>query len=637
MTNQSKNNFDLPDDDQYLDSFFNQIEKEFSSIELQEYVNGLTTEDLEEKGFIGDKDIEINRNIEHDRRKEIGINIGKNIKYIDKKGIRISDILFESVADLPDVMPNEIVARLEINKNDEKNPVISILQNKEYLNDSNIDIRTEKETVTFISKIKGKLVLFNDFPYVIASDIDGYCKIRISNDKMTVYADIFPPRGEGKFISFEEFINQLKKNNVVSGIKEEIIRQYIDEMKNTGSELNNILVAEGSQPVNGKDAFIEYFYQKENLHQDFTILPDGRIDYHTKANIPVVMKGALLARITDATNGTDGFDVTGKILKAVDGVVPVLVAGENVSLSKDKKEFVAECDGQVVLNDKIINVFQCFYVEGDVDYRSGNIDFNGNVIIKGVVREGFEVKATGDITVMKDVESANVVSGRDLIVYGGIICRGNNYKMICGRDLIVSHLQNATVEVQRDIIIGNSCVQSNVYCNGKMIIKKQKGTIIGGIVYAMEGIEAKNIGTDFGAKTEVVVGNDYLLQKTANELKKIIEIYVENQKKIDTVLLPFINKIKNNIAIAMDKKDRLSIIVQKRKKIIKNISMLEYKLKHVESQISTNVSAIIKVNETIFADVVVRIRDRSKKIIEKMNHVCFYYDEKNKEITTRPY
>ncbi|NLE04284.1 MAG: hypothetical protein GX638_05700, partial [Crenarchaeota archaeon] len=82
MTNQSKNNFDLPDDDQYLDSFFNQIEKEFSSIELQEYVNGLTTEDLEEKGFIGDKDIEINRNIEHDRRKEIGINIGKNIKYI---------------------------------------------------------------------------------------------------------------------------------------------------------------------------------------------------------------------------------------------------------------------------------------------------------------------------------------------------------------------------------------------------------------------------------------------------------------------------------------------------------------------------------------------------------------------------
>jgi len=637
MTNQSKDNSYLPDDDKYLDSLFDRIEKELSSIELQECIKGVTTEDLEEKGFIGDKDIEINRNLEYDKRKEFGISIRKNIKYFEKKGINISDILFESVADLPNVMPNEIVAELEIMKITDKNLVFSVLQNEEYLNDSNIELRTEEETVKFISKVKGKVVLFNALPYIIASDLDAYCNIRISNDKMTAYADIFPPRGEGKFISFEEFINQLNKNNVVSGIKEEIIKHYIDEMRKTGCEVNNILVAEGSQPINGKDAIIDFYFQKESMPQDFTILPDGRIDYRKKANIPVVKKGALLAKISDATKGSDGFDVTGKVLEAIDGVVPELVAGENVSLSKDQKEFVAECDGQVSLNDKILNVFQCFYVEGDVDYRSGNIDFNGNVIIKGVVREGFKVKATGDITVMKDVESANVSSGRDLIVYGGIICRGNNYKVICGRDLIVSHLQNATVEVQRDIYVGNSCVQSNVYCNGKMILKRQKGTIIGGIVYAMEGIDAKIIGTDLGAKTEVVVGNDYLLQKTANELKKTIEIYVENQKKIDTVLLPFINKIKNNIAIAMDKKDRLSIIIQKRKKIIKNINMLQCKLKHVESQISTDVSATIKVNETIFADVLVRIRDRSKKIFEKMNHVCFYYDKKNKEITTKPY
>lgn len=637
MAKLSKNNPNLPDDDKFIDSFFDKIEKELSSIEMKEIVNGVTSEELEEKGFIGDKELEVNRNSEYDDRKKYEIIIEQNVKYYEKKGNKISDIQFESVIDLPDILPNEKVAHWDIKVENATESSINMIKNEDYLNAANVIIQVKDNKILFIAKVKGKLVLFNYLPHIIPSDVNGYCNIHVNVDRMQAFADLFPSRGEGTNLSIDEVINELKKNNITSGIIDSKIKQYLEEIKKNGTELNNVLVAEGLMPVDGKDAEIEFNYQKEVQNQDFTVLPDGRIDYHIKASIPVVKKGSVLARICPALKGVDGYDVLGNVIKANDGQIIEMVAGENVSLSKDGTEFIAECDGQVAINDKIINVFKCFYVEGDVDYRSGNIDFNGNIIVKGVVRNGFEIKASGDITVLKDIESANVIAGRDLKVSGGIICRNNNYKMICGRDLIVTHLQNATVEAQRDVYVGNSCVQSTLYCNGKMILKKQKGSIIGGEIYAMEGIDAKIVGNGLGVKTEIIVGNDYLLQKTANELKEIIKVYTDNQNKIDNLLLPFINKMKNKIAIAMDKKDRLTIIIEKRKKIRKNISMLESKLKNIECQISKDVSAVIKINEKIHPDVIVKIRDRSKKITEPLYHVCLYYDNKLKEISTGPY
>ena len=229
-----------------------------------------------------------------------------------------------------------------------------------------------------------------------------------------------------------------------------------------------MVIAEGKEPVNGQDAQIEYLFPNADTAFNFRILPNGRVDYRRKAEIPVIKKDGVLVRIGLPSKGQDGFDISGKVLKATDGRVPILFPGENVTVSKDEREFIAECDGQISLNGKVLSVYRHYLVDGDVDFERGNIEFDGNVTIKGSVLEGATVKASGSVIILKNVESANVYAGCDVKVSGGIFNRNRDSIVVCGRNLEVYHLQNAKLEVQGDIHVGSSCIHSTVYCNGKM-------------------------------------------------------------------------------------------------------------------------------------------------------------------------
>lgn len=74
---------------------------------------------------------------------------------------------------------------------------------------------------------------------------------------------------------------------------------------------------------------------------------------------------------------------------------------------------MSQVSGHVILeNDKIFvsNVLELV----NVDNSTGDIDYEGDVVVKGNVLAGFTVKATGDITVSGIVEGATVIAGEIL-------------------------------------------------------------------------------------------------------------------------------------------------------------------------------------------------------------------------------
>ena len=80
----------------------------------------------------------------------------------------------------------------------------------------------------------------------------------------------------------------------------------------------------------------------------------------------------------------------------------------------------------------------------DVDNTTGDIEYEGNVIVHGNVRAGFTLKASGDITIMGVVEGANVDAGGNLTVNRGI--QGMNKAQIhAGGDIVSKFVENATI------------------------------------------------------------------------------------------------------------------------------------------------------------------------------------------------
>ncbi|MGD9202760.1 MAG: FapA family protein, partial [Chitinispirillia bacterium] len=390
------------------DSLFDKLENELSDIETNEIISGMTPEEMHEKGFIGENKIDRPRPKIQEKQVEKGYTFSEGVDYYSCTLYNnIKNLPYEDIEHIDDTLPNQIVASkiskvVYTKKEDFKS---TLFHDKKYLESCNLKVSYQNKNVIYTSLKRGKLVLLRDLIYLVPSDRDSYFNIRVAPNKMLVEADFYPSKGNGRSLSFGFIRSELLAKKILFGLKVDVIKENIKIAEESGECLNNIIIAEGKEPVDGIDAEVTLNFSQESVIDDFKILPDGRVDYRKQARIQVVKKGELLAYITEPEKGIEGKDVFGNTIEAKDGDIRVLYAGTNVEKSRSGLEFYAASDGQPVLNKNILNVFPHYHVPGDVDYSTGNIEFEGNVTIKGNVLPGFEVKATGDILVMGNIDN----------------------------------------------------------------------------------------------------------------------------------------------------------------------------------------------------------------------------------------
>lgn len=215
-------------------------------------------------------------------------------------------------------------------------------------------------------------------------------KVRVSPDEMTAYLIVEPgPEGTVE-VGYEQVLELVAQSGVVHGVDLPKIREALSPE----SWGRLVLIAQGTPPVNGQDGRVEYkFSIAERTGPAETA--DGRVDYRNLNLIQNVQKGQLLAVKLDPTPGTPGMTVTGKPVPAKPGKAAIIRRGRNTVLDETGHNLYSTIDGHVrVVEDKIA-VEPVYEVGGDVDFASGNIDFVGDVVIRGAVTSGFKVRAGG--------------------------------------------------------------------------------------------------------------------------------------------------------------------------------------------------------------------------------------------------
>ena len=56
----------------------------------------------------------------------------------------------------------------------------------------------------------------------------------------------------------------------------------------------------------------------------------------------------------------------------------------------------------------------------NVDNSTGNLRFNGDVVVKGFVQEGFEIHSTGNVRIEGSVEGASIYADGSILLVNGI-------------------------------------------------------------------------------------------------------------------------------------------------------------------------------------------------------------------------
>ena len=137
-------------------------------------------------------------------------------------------------------------------------------------------------------------------------------------------------------------------------------------------------------------------------------------------------------------------------------------------MSEDGLRLYSEVSGHVSLTDGRVFVSDTYEVAADVDSSTGDIDYEGNVVVRGNVITGFTVKAKGDIEVYGVVEGAYIEAEGQIILRRGM--QGMNKGILkANGNIITKFIENAEV-IAGGYINTDSIMHSKVSAKGDIVV-----------------------------------------------------------------------------------------------------------------------------------------------------------------------
>jgi len=298
----------------------------------------------------------------------------------------------------------------------------------------------------------------------------------------------------------KETVAILNEKGIVFGIKKEIFKENLISGK-------SYVIAEGLPPVNGIDCIIKMYELQESKPE---IDEDGNVDFYDLKLINRVNKGDWLGERIEATDGVAGKSIRGANINPVKGKSFPLNFDKNTvqeSVESNKTVLYARAAGAVSYLDGRIIVSNHLEIQGDVDFRTGNIKFDGFVTIRGTIADGFQVDATGDVEVngslgLGHIKGINSTHG-SIFIKGGIASKGSSI-IKAAKHVFTKFVDNTNIVCGGTAHIGYYCINSDITA-ADVIIDSANGQIIGGNITADIKVLSPIIGSEFEKKTTVII------------------------------------------------------------------------------------------------------------------------------------
>ena len=373
-------------------------------------------------------------------------------------------------------------------------------------------------------------------------------QISISEDCMSATLYLSAPyydvnTDNNSVFTYDQVIGELSDKGVKMGIDDAMLHKMIEERIYN----RDVVIAQGKQMVNGEDGRYEFFFDMD-VNGKPTIRSDGTVDYMNLKLFESVKEGQLLAKYYHPTKGIFGFDVKGRLLTPKPGKPKSVLRGKGFKVSENGDEYYAALSGKVEYRNYDLKVINLLEIDGDVDLNTGNIDFDGDVNVKGNVITGVRINALGNIYIGGHVEGAVIMTQKDLILQEGINAKGIG-KIYAKGNITGRFFENAEVYAEGDVNAGY-ILNSNITAIGKIIIDGAKGVIYGGELTGVMGIETPLLGNNAHTITTVRVGPSKKLQtEYANLLIKIKEIVSEVKEELTAQGIPFKDDVETGIMI----------------------------------------------------------------------------------------
>ena len=149
------------------------------------------------------------------------------------------------------------------------------------------------------------------------------------------------------------------------------------------------------------------------------------------------------------------------------------------------------------------------------------------MVVRGVVRDGAIIRATGDVEVWGPVGEAVIVAGRNVVLRGKVV--GFDQASIrAGGSIAAISIEEADVAAKDSLFVLNSLDGCRAGARRRVIMGSE-GKLVGGTVLAGELLQVAVLGSSGGPPTMVKVATPEILVKW-QELRR--EVFAEEKERI---------------------------------------------------------------------------------------------------------
>lgn len=502
---------------------------------------------------------------------------------------------------------SEIEEALKIQKNEKK-------EIGQILLDSGLISTVQCEEILHIQKsITVKLPSLHDIQTThdnsksAVSPLQNTFELNVSEDDLTAVL-ILPPFNDD--INVDDIHKVLRDHDVCFGIiNDTVIEDYL-KYKHIG--LNSFIVAKGENSIYGVSGEPTLHFTPRELKPG-ELDEDGKIDYKDRGDIPYVTEEDLLAERKIMQQSKPGTNVFGQIIEVDTLEDIVFISGSGTVYNEAGDKIIAECNGEPFINlDGSICVLNEYRVD-DVNFETGNIKFDGNVIIDGKVNSDFIVEGI-NITA-REVIGARIIAEGDVIVDQGII----GADITATGKVQATYMKDCKISCIGDVIVEKEILDCEIESSG---ICHSRGNILSSKIYAAMGVSSLNIGSNSTQPNHVEFGS-----------AKKPTILMENEKDK--------NKIDIEFAAIQEQKDNIKSMIKILYNIIQEIELDLSKTKKEQSDLINTITRIEKKSKKIVTAGRQRIGEFETKIaaaeetLKALNDDKTSYNEKLAETEKR--
>ena len=426
----------------------------------------------------------------------------------------------------------------------------------------------------------------------------------------------------------------LQDQNVVEGIQTESIEWMAHEIFSGRQHLGLHKIAVGTPPRHGQDSELELLVEQEERYGE--VKEDGSRTFEDVDSGKTVTKGEEIAQLSPPTKGTVGRSVSGEEIPCHHGVERGVKAGTGTRTDKDPYgilHYYAGTNGVLAHSPNELAVMDSLVIEGDVGYETGNLEFKGEIVVKGSVQKGYNVKASGDVIIFGHVDGATIAAGGNAIIGEGIY--GRKTMVVTRGDVRAQFVNESKLRAGGDIVLTAYGTDATLRTDGSIWVGvpggNVEGSLVGGRAWSRGGIEVAIAGGR-NASTELTCGLDPEQVRGMDRLNRQIEegnkLIARQLSRFQMTTLDVAGIQKRLLASTGSRKKilaraakQLGEIVQVHQKLLKERRELER-----AGSVGTR-DAEIKATEAVLSGVLVRIGDQTQRIRDNLESTMFTLGE----------